>query len=113
MWINGALRAADRMPPMPSIPPAQLGGLKAPIAVALGCAALIAVSWAITMERISYERADAVEDAVRQNSNLAIAFEEQTLHAIKRADLTLLRLKREYERDGRIANLREIAVEGD
>lgn len=64
------------------------------------------------MERIGYERADAVEDAVRQNSNLAIAFEEQTLHAIKRADQTLLYLKREYEREGRIANLHEIAAEG-
>lgn len=73
----------------------------------------MAVCWLITLERISYERAETVTDAERQNSNLALAFEEHTLHAIKRADQAVTYLKREYERERRVADLRELAAEGE
>ena len=82
------------------------------IAVLLGCALVVAASWTITLERITYERSEAIGDAVREDANLALAFEEQTVRAIKSADQLLLYLKREYERDGKVVDLRELAAGG-
>jgi PAS domain S-box-containing protein len=97
---------------MPSIFPNAIRGRRELVVIVAVCLAVIAGVWFLSLERTRYEREDAIKDVVRQNTNLALAFEEQTLHAIRRADLTLLHLKREYEREGRIANLHEVAAEG-
>ena len=76
--------------------------------ITLACVALIAVLWAFIWERVNYERRDAIEDVVRQNNNLAFAFEEQTLRALKSADQALLYMKREYEHDQDVLDLRAV-----
>ena len=97
---------------MSSVSQMRRGAFGITLALAVGCAVLIAAAWAVTLERVSYERTAAVADAARRSANLVLAFEEQTLHALKRADQTLLYLKRAYEREGRIAGLHEVAAEG-
>lgn len=79
--------------------------------IALGCALLIAAVWFIALERIRFEHAHVISDAERQNANLALAFEEQTLGAIQRADQTLLYLKRRYEHDGKVVDLHDLTEE--
>lgn len=76
--------------------------------ILLACAALIAAGWALTLERIGFERSEVVDDAVRQNDNLAVAFEEQTLRTIRSADQALIFLRHQYEQHREIANLREL-----
>jgi PAS domain S-box-containing protein len=75
----------------------------------LGCATLIALIWAVALERVSYERTDAIADAVRQNNNLAAALEEHTLRVIRAADAALLYVRREFADSGRIAEPAELS----
>ncbi|MFY9314820.1 MAG: hypothetical protein WAO95_04585, partial [Burkholderiales bacterium] len=71
------------------------------IGIAVFCALLIAGVAALTQERISYERGDAVREATRLNSNLAAAFETHVLRSLRAADLALEVIKREHERGAR------------
>jgi diguanylate cyclase (GGDEF)-like protein/PAS domain S-box-containing protein len=57
------------------------------IAIALFCVLLIGGIAVITVERIGYERGEAVREAVRENANLAIFLER---HAAGRGDLAAL-----------------------
>src|SRR3546814_11177687 len=53
---------------------------------------LVAVTWAAVVEQARFERREAVESAIRQNTNKAIAFEQyvtRTLEAAKAATLHL------------------------
>jgi diguanylate cyclase (GGDEF)-like protein/PAS domain S-box-containing protein len=71
------------------------------IGIAVFCALLIAGVAALTQERISFERGDAVREATRLNSNLAAALETHVLRSLRAADLALEVVKREYERGAR------------
>jgi len=68
------------------------------IAIALFCLLVIAGITLLTLERIGYERGEAVNEATRANSNLALALEEHAIRGLRAADLALQLLKREYER---------------
>jgi diguanylate cyclase (GGDEF)-like protein/PAS domain S-box-containing protein len=73
------------------------------MAIALFSLSLIAVFWALALERIGFERAEAVAEVERQNANLALAFEEHTLRTVKAVDQAVLFIKREYEtHDGEV-----------
>ena len=90
-----------------------MGGiLQAKLAIVLGCAAVIGAGWTITLERIHYERQNEIEDVVRHNGNLAIAFEEQTLSAIRAADQALIFLRNQYQNHGQVAELGELFQAG-
>ena len=80
--------------------------------VVLSCVALVVLIWAVALERVHHERADAIADAVRQNRNLAAAFEEHTLRTIRAADAALLYLRHEYVKEGRIATPAELSDMG-
>jgi PAS domain-containing protein len=91
----------------------SIGGvLQAKVVIVLACAVVIFVGWAGTLERIHYEREDAIGDAVRQNANLAVAFEEHTLRTIWTADQALIFLRHQYENRGEIADLRAMSDAG-
>jgi diguanylate cyclase (GGDEF)-like protein/PAS domain S-box-containing protein len=81
------------------------------VAVLCGCA-LIAVTWGVSLERIRYERADAVEDAFRDNSNLALALEEHTIRTLKGVDQTLRYLRHEFQEEGRRFSLSKLTASG-
>jgi diguanylate cyclase (GGDEF)-like protein/PAS domain S-box-containing protein len=77
-----------------------LGFTRATLAGALACLGFVAAGWGLTLERIAYERNQAVEDAVRNNANLALAFEQHVISTVKALERTLGFLAYEYRQNG-------------
>jgi PAS domain S-box-containing protein len=77
-------------------------------AIALACATLVAATWAITLERVGFERERAVAQAHSDTANVAVAFEEHTLRSLKSINQTLVLLSHEYRQYGANMNLREV-----
>lgn len=69
---------------------------RAGLGIALLCIGLIAGIWAIVIERTHHERADAIDNVVKRNSNLALAFEEHTIRTLGSVDQAVRFIKREY-----------------
>lgn len=82
------------------------------LAIGTVCLALIVVAWLMTFERIGFERRIATENAVRSNSNLALALEEQTVRTLKQAEQALLFMEYEYEGDGEVVTLPKLIEDG-
>ena len=68
--------------------------------IVIGCLAAIGAVWAVTFERIHFEREDDVAQAVETNNELARAFEEHTARTFKVADQALRLLAYEFAREG-------------
>ena len=81
-------------------------------AVALLAIVVVAVMWATVLDRIEFERVETVADAVKQNANLAIAFEEHTVRTLKGIDQTLLFIKHESEESGSKLDIRAMVADG-
>ena len=58
--------------------------------IAICCLALIVIVWAALMVQVEFDRRVTVENAVRQNSNLARAFAEHTVRTIRGIDAAAL-----------------------
>jgi len=86
--------------------------LRVNFAVALFCLALIGVVWAVTVERVRFERAETIANATKQNANLAIALEEQTVRTLKGVDLALLLVKDRYDEHGLKLDIRRMIEDG-
>jgi diguanylate cyclase (GGDEF)-like protein len=84
----------------------------AELAIATFCLVLLGAGWALALERINYEREDTVRDAVRQNNNLAMAYEQQTIRTFQVIDQALRFLKLEYENEGAKLNVAGIFERG-
>jgi diguanylate cyclase (GGDEF)-like protein/PAS domain S-box-containing protein len=69
-------------------------------AIVLACALVIGTVWAVTYQRIGFEREEEIEQAVQANRNLALALEAQTTRVIKEVDLVLRILAHEYLEHG-------------
>lgn len=82
------------------------------LAVAVFCLAVIVVLWATTIDRIRSERAETISAVYKQNSNLAIAYEEHTVRTLKSVDQVLLSIKSQYETRGPKANLQRLIESG-
>lgn len=74
--------------------------------------AIIVGIWFATIAHVLYEREEGIESAVRQNANLAVAFEEHIKRAIKAADQVVLFLRYEYQSRGTPVGLKEYAANG-
>jgi diguanylate cyclase (GGDEF)-like protein/PAS domain S-box-containing protein len=74
--------------------------------------ALIVGIWFATIAHVLYEREEAVESAIRQNSNLAKAFEEHITRAIKGIDQVVLFLRHDYMDHGAPIGIGEYAAKG-
>lgn len=81
-------------------------------AIALFCLVLIGIVWAMTLDRINFERTETIAHTAKQNANLAIALEEQTLRTLKSVDQVALFVKDQYLDDGLKLNLPEIIKGG-
>lgn len=81
-------------------------------AIVLSCLALIGIVWAVTIERVRFERDDRIADAMKQNANLAIAFEEHTIRTLKGIDQAVLFLKTEYDEHGLQLNIGRMIENG-
>src|SRR3546814_5307550 len=53
---------------------------------------LVAVTWAAVVEQARFERREAVESAIRQNTNKAIAFEQYVTRTLEAAKVATLHL---------------------
>lgn len=82
------------------------------VLIALSSLVIICVIWAATLERVRFERADAVSDAVRQNSNLALALEEHTMRTLRTVDQALVQVAREYRVHGMQLSIKELVEQG-
>lgn len=68
--------------------------------IVLGCLALLGIVWTLAIERVSFERGDTIAAAVKQNANLAIAFEEHTIRTLKGIDQAVLFVRNQYLEQG-------------
>ena len=83
------------------------------IGIIAGSLVLIASVWLLTLERVGYERDEAEKSVVRQNTNLAMALEEQTTSTIKQVEQALLFLRHEYEDEGgKVLTLAQLSAAG-
>ena len=85
---------------------------KREIAIATFCLVLVAAGWALALQRMNYEHEDAVRDAVRQNNNLAMAYEQQTIRTFQVIDQAVSVLKFVYEDKGAKLNIASLVERG-
>lgn len=73
---------------------------------------LIGTLWWLVLSEEKAEREEIVSAAIKQNSNLAVAYEEHVSRTLKGLDGVLLFLRHEYRRVGRKMNVDAYAEEG-
>jgi len=73
---------------------------------------LVAVCWVATVQRIDFERAEAIRDATGDLSKLTIAYEEHSLRTLRDVDQVLSIVKDEYERHERPIDLQRLVQAG-
>jgi len=84
----------DRIEPrLPSLSLLQL------LILLVGIAAIILI-WIATLQRATFERAQAVAAAMRSNANLAIALEQQVTRTLKEAEQIAVFARQQYLREG-------------
>lgn len=81
-------------------------------AIVLCCLAMLGTAWTLAIERVSFERGDTIAAAVKQNANLAIAFEEHTIRTLKGIDQAVLFVRNQYQEHGLKLNIREMIERG-
>jgi diguanylate cyclase (GGDEF)-like protein/PAS domain S-box-containing protein len=82
------------------------------LALFCGCAALVAGLWIAAVERVAFEREQAIAQAIQDNDNLALAFEEHTRSTLRAADQAVSFLKYEYESEGKALLVDELIASG-
>src|ERR1035437_1775886 len=85
---------------------------RANVAIVLSCLALIGIAWVWTLDRVTFERAETVANAIRQNKNLALAFEEHTIRTLKGVDQAVLFVKDQYDEHGLKLNIGRMIEKG-
>lgn len=73
---------------------------------------LIAGIWAAAVVQAQRERQSAIDTTNRQNSNLAIAFEEHTVRTLKGVDAAVLLIAHEFERFGAATEIAKFFEDG-
>lgn len=87
-------------------------GIDLNAAVGLFAFLLICALWVAVFLEQRAERGEVIATAVRQNTNLAIAYEEHIVRTLKGLDGTLLFARHEYLRQGRKLDLPRYVEEG-
>jgi len=82
------------------------------IAIVLFCLALIGAIWTFNLSQTRFEYWQAVEREYADNSNLALALEEQTKSTLHNVDQTLRLIAHEYIRRGARLNIRKLIDDG-
>ena len=82
------------------------------VAIVLSCLALIGIAWAWTLDRVTFERTETVANAIKQNKNLAMAFEEHTIRTIKGIDQAVLFVRNQYDEHGLKLNIGRMVESG-
>lgn len=90
----------------------QRVGKRLNLIVALLCLTAILGIWLATMQRIAFERSQAIEAVMKSNQNLSIAFEQQVYRTLKAAEQVATFVREQYLRQGPDIDLRHMAEEG-
>src|SRR3954465_2548237 len=61
-----------------------------------------AIVWAATLQRIEHDLAQTIRNEVRQNDNLALAFEQHSVRTLAAVDEFLYLMAREYRLHGSV-----------
>jgi len=85
---------------------------RANFAIALFCIVVVGIAWASRLDRTEVERSQTVAKVMKQNANLAIAFEEHTVRTLKGIDQALLFIKHEREEPGSKLDIRALLTDG-
>lgn len=83
------------------------GGLWLNAGIALACAGVIAGIWLTSLQRIAFERRQAIDAAMHSNANLAIAFEQQVFRTLKAAEQVAAFVREQYRWQGGRIPLRQ------
>jgi len=92
--------------------PWALGRGGTAIAITVFGLMLIGALWGMVLAEERTEREEAIASAVRQNSNLAIAYEEHVARTLKGLDSVLLFMRHEYRRLGPSMDIGKYAEDG-
>lgn len=90
----------ERKPPSAHTLWRHHAGAPLSLLIALVSAITIAGLWLVTLQRIAFEREQAVAAAMQSNANLAIAFEQQVFRTLKAAEQVAAFVREEYLRQG-------------
>lgn len=80
--------------------------------IALASMAAIAGLWLVTLQRVAFEREQAVASAMQSNANLAIAFEQQVVRTLKAAEQVAAFVREQYLQQGADIRLRDWVERG-
>ncbi|PMR73670.1 sensor domain-containing diguanylate cyclase [Billgrantia endophytica] len=75
--------------------------------ITLVCIVAIVGIWLATLQRIAFEREQAVAAAMQSNTNLAIAFEQQVFRTLKAAEQVAAFVREQYRQQGSGIDLRQ------
>jgi diguanylate cyclase (GGDEF)-like protein/PAS domain S-box-containing protein len=70
------------------------------LAIVLGCLLAIAGIWWVTLQRVAFERQQALDAAMQSNANLALAYEQQVYRTLKAAEQVAAFVREQYLRQG-------------
>ncbi|MBW7902124.1 MAG: diguanylate cyclase [Rhodocyclaceae bacterium] len=76
------------------------------LSIAAVCLVAVAGIWLVTLQRIAFEREQAVAAAMKSNAHLAIAFEQQVSRTLKAAEQVAAFVREQYLRQGPGIDLR-------
>ncbi|MGE0873173.1 MAG: diguanylate cyclase [Burkholderiales bacterium] len=79
--------------------------------IVLFCILLVAGTWGMTIRQVRIDRENAIASTMRQNSNLALAFEEQTVRTLKGVDQIALIVRRAWAVRGRELDLARLITD--
>ncbi|GIZ11319.1 diguanylate cyclase domain-containing protein [Pseudomonas sp. NCCP-436] len=79
--------------------------------VVLACVLILCV-WLITLQRVAFERDQAMAAAMKSNASLAIAFEQQVSRTLRAAEQVAVFVREQYQQKGDDIDLRSWVEEG-
>ena len=68
--------------------------------IALACAIAVGAIWWVTLQRVAFEREQALATALESNASLAIAYEQQVVRTLKGAEQVASFVREQYLREG-------------
>jgi diguanylate cyclase (GGDEF)-like protein len=80
--------------------------------VAVFCGCLVALAWAATVQRVSFEREEALQAEMEANANLAMAMEEHTVRTLRAAEQVATFVRHQYRTLGLAASLQSYVERG-
>ena len=87
-------------------------GRRLNLIVAVVCVLVVAGIWLTTLQRMGFERRQAVQAAHHANSNLAIAFEQQVVRTLRAAEQVAAFVREEYTQHGENLDLESLVRRG-